>query len=157
MVLQEISEDWIRVLTRPLEATFTFTLLTQCPVKKWHFDKSESKSYGVWAENKGCHPTTKVDFFQHSSRCPEDILPWGTNCPDFSRVSILGDILPWPAGRHFALTSWGTYCPGDILPWHFLANPDFKWLLGGTFCPDYQLLLVFPGIWPVFRCNVVLG
>ena len=32
-------------------------------------------------------------------------------------------ILPWPAGRHFALTSWGTYCPGDILPWHFLANP----------------------------------
>ena len=44
MVLQEISEDGIRVLTRPLEATFTFTLLTQCPVKKWHFDKSESKS-----------------------------------------------------------------------------------------------------------------
>ena len=42
MVLQEISEDGIRVLTRPLEATFT--LLTQCPVKKWHFDKSESKS-----------------------------------------------------------------------------------------------------------------
>ena len=27
-----------------LEATFTFTLITQCPVKKWHFDKSESKS-----------------------------------------------------------------------------------------------------------------
>ena len=44
MVLQEISEDGIRVLTRPLEATFTFTLLTHCPVEKWHFDKSESKS-----------------------------------------------------------------------------------------------------------------
>ena len=44
MELQEISEGGIRVLTRPLEATFTFTLLTQCPVKKWHFDKSESKS-----------------------------------------------------------------------------------------------------------------
>ena len=44
MVLQEISEDGIKVLTRLLEATFTFTLLTQCPVKKWHFDKSESKS-----------------------------------------------------------------------------------------------------------------
>ena len=37
MVLLEISEDGIRVLTRPLEATFTFTLITQCPVEKWHF------------------------------------------------------------------------------------------------------------------------
>ena len=74
MVLQEISEDWFRVLTRPSEATFT--LLTQCPVKKWHFDKSESKCYVVWADNNGRNPSTKVQFFQHSSRSRLEAREW---------------------------------------------------------------------------------
>ena len=149
--MQEISEDGIRVLTRPLEATFTFTLLTQCPVPssivRFHYlnflkDFKDTKGYGnrrrfckhvshgmrhsfwlvkikffiyysccgwshwpkskpnsskgdwvtylyfheillktscvlnVWAENKGRHPSTKVHFFQHSSRSRLEAREW---------------------------------------------------------------------------------
>ena len=81
-----------------------------------------------------------------------DKLPWPlgghialeTFCPDISRPTLtssdfLGDILPWPTGGHFALTSRGTFCPGDILPWHVLP-----WLLA-PLCGD--LIFNVPN-WP---------
>ena len=83
MVLQEISEDGIRVLTRPLEATFTFTLLTQCPVKKWHFDKSESKSLRkqswpnlMFLKIRDAISQQKCIFFKHSSRSRLEAREW---------------------------------------------------------------------------------